>query len=296
MSLDGRAVFRLKALKAKVVLLEGADSLGKGPFSMTQNKDGVWSVALSDVVPGFHYYWFDMDGLAVNDPGSETFFGYGKPTSGIEIPERGVDYDQIKNVPHGDLRAHYYFSQTTNQWRRCYVYTPPRYDSNPAIRYPVLYLQHGSGENETSWGKQGRVSIIMDNLIASGKAKPMLVVMDLGYAQLSGNAAPAGVGFEQSVKPFEEVILDDLIPDIDSNYRTVADREHRAMAGLSMGGMQTLIIALENQDNFAWVGSFSAPMLGMMGLGSAGAPPATLKDRWWRRVPPSPRERLWKRA
>ncbi len=275
-SFEGRAVFGFHAPNAKAVVLEGGDGLGKGPFPMTQDKKGVWSVTLSDAVPGFHYYWFVVDGIPVNDPGSETFFGYNKPTSGIEIPERAVGYDQVRKVPHGDLRAHYYFFKTTEKWRRCYVYTPPDYDSAPSIRYPVLYLQHGSSENETSWSKQGLMSVIMDNLIASGNAKPMLVVMDLGYAELPGGSAPSSSGFEQSVKPFEKVILEDLIPDTDSSYRTLADREHRAMAGLSMGGMQTLLIALNNQDKFAWIGAFSAPMLGTMKMVPARAPAPTV--------------------
>jgi enterochelin esterase-like enzyme len=278
-SLNGRAEFRLKAPNAKSVLLIVGDGMNKGtnkgPFPMTKDQDGVWSVTLSDVVVGFHYYAFDVDGLFVNDPGSETFEGFFKPSSGIEVPEKDVTYDQIKDVPQGTLEPHYYFSKTTGKWRRCFVYTPVGYDSNPTARYPVLYLQHGSSETEESWGKQGRVNIIMNNLIAEGKAKPMIVVMDLGYAQIADNSAPAVAGFTQAYSAFEQVVINDLIPNIDANFRTIADREHRAMAGLSMGGMQTLVTTLDHQDKFAWIGSFSAPMIGTFSTSRPATPANT---------------------
>jgi enterochelin esterase family protein len=189
-------------------------------------------------------------------------------TSGIEIPEKGIDYYTVKNVPHGDLRSKWYFSNTTGKWRRAYIYCPPGYDNNIKERYPVLYLQHGMGEDERGWGIQGKVDIILDNLIAEGKAKSMLVVMDQGYAERAGAQAPeqrnspgtpgaAGSRPPQGPSAFEEVVIKDLIPFIDATFRTLSDRDHRAMAGLSMGGMQTIQITFANLDKFAYIGGFS---------------------------------------
>jgi enterochelin esterase family protein len=192
----------------------------------------------------------------MNDLASETYFGYGKPTSGIEVPAKGVDFYDAKDVPHGELRTRWYRSGVTGQFRRAIVYTPPDYDTKPAARYPVLYLQHGAGEDERGWSTQGRMNFIMDNLIAAGKARPMIVVMDKGYATKPGEAlAPPG---KAGANAFAEVVLSDLVPLIDSTYRTLADREHRAVAGLSMGGGQALQIGLTNLDKFAFIGGFSA--------------------------------------
>jgi enterochelin esterase-like enzyme len=217
-------------------------------------------------VPGFHYYWFVLDGAAVADPSSETFFGYGKQVSGVEVPEPGADYYAAKDVPHGELRAAWYHSMVTGQPRRAYVYTPSGYDAEATKRYPVLYLQHGAGEDERGWGNQGRMNFILDNLLAAGKATPMIVVMDKGYATRAGASAPApgarGPGPLGDFSAFADVLLKDLVPTIDARYRTLADREHRAMAGLSMGSMQTLQIALTHPDTFAYVGGFSGPVFG----------------------------------
>ena len=249
---DGRASFRFKApTAAKVQLQPGGDDngLGKGPMEMTRGADGVWSITTPPAVPGFHYYWFLVDGVAVNDPASETYFGWGRQTSGIEVPEPGADFYDARDLPHGDVRIRWYLSKVTGAWRRAYVYTPAEYDANPKKRYPVLYLQHGSGEDERGWTVQGRANFILDNLIAAGSAKPMIVVMDQGYAVAPGQP-----------NAFEQVVLNDIIPMIDRTYRTVAKREQRAMAGLSMGGGQTLQIALTHLDTFAWIGAFSAPL------------------------------------
>ena len=174
------------------------------------------------VIPGFHYYTLSVDGVEVNDPGSDAFFGTGKPTSGIEIPEKGVDFYHAKDVPHGEVRSRWYKSKVTGQTRHVMVYTPPGYDADPKKRYPVLYLQHGGGEDETGWTRQGHVNFILDNLIAAGKAKPMIVVMEKGYATRAGDtAAPAGKG-KGDGGAFEDVVLKDLIPMIDSTYRTIA--------------------------------------------------------------------------
>jgi enterochelin esterase-like enzyme len=262
---DLRVTFRVTAPGAQKVQVQpgGADSgLGKGPYDMVRDEKGVWTVTIPPAVPGFHYYWLLVDGFAANDPGSETYFGYGKPTSAIEVPEKGSDFYDAKDVPHGDVRVHWYRSKSTGTWRRAYVYTPPGYDAG-RTRYPVLYLQHGAGEDETGWTKQGRANLILDNLITAGKATPMLVVMETGYAVKTG-AIPvaAASGPPRTPNAFEEVIIGDLIPMIDATYRTLADREHRAMAGLSMGGMQTLQITSAHLDQFAWIGSFSAPIRG----------------------------------
>jgi enterochelin esterase family protein len=245
---------------------------------MTRNADGIWSVTTPPAVPGFHYYWFILDGVSVNDPGSQTYFGYGKETSGIEIPEASVDFNDIKRVPHGEIRAKWYFSKTTGEWRRAFVYTPPDYDTDSRRRYPVLILQHGSGEDETGWTKQGRVNFILDNLIAEAKAKPMIVVMDRGYATRAETQTVAvpptapGRNVQDAFGSFEDVITNDLIPAIDASYRTIPDKSHRAMAGLSMGGMQTLFIALHHLDKFAYIGSFSGPILRGVNSGTQGAP------------------------
>jgi enterochelin esterase family protein len=261
---DGRVTFRITAPNAQKVQLQpgGADNgLGKGPVDLTRDEKGVWTVTVPPAVPGFHYYWFLVDGLIVNDVGSESFFGWGRESSGVEVPEAGADFCDLQNVPHGDVRLRHYQSKVTGAWRRAYVYTPPGYDADTKARYPVLYLQHGAGENATSWAKQGRAHIILDNLIAAGKAKPMLVVMDTGYATRPGATPVQGpTGNPQIPNAFEEVVVTDLIPTIDGAFRTLANRDNRAMAGLSMGGGQTLQITSKHLDLFAWIGSFSAPL------------------------------------
>jgi len=277
---DGRATFRLMAPNAAKVQLAGA--ITATPVDMTKGEDGVWTVTILPAVPGFHYYWFMVDGLQVNDPSSDSFVGYGKPTSGIEIPKPGEDFYFPKDVPHGQVRMVWYLSKATGEWRRAMVYTPPEYDTN-GTRYPVLYLQHGAGEDETGWTKQGSANFILDNLLAEKKAKPMIAVMDKGYAYRPGER-PAGRGAGPGGPPptgrgpapaagrgpggmgapgvlnastFESVIVDDLIPTIDRTFRTLSDRDHRAMAGLSMGSMQTMQITLRNLDKFSWIGFFS---------------------------------------
>jgi enterochelin esterase-like enzyme len=255
---DGRVSFRLKAPGAKKVQVQpgGADNgLGKGPFDMKAGDDGTWTVSTPPAVPGFHYYWLVVDGVAVNDPGSETYFGYGRQTSGVEVPEKGVDFYDAKEVPHGEVRALWYHSKVTGKPRRAIVYTPPGYEAAATARYPVLYLQHGAGEDERGWTTQGRMNFILDNLIAAKKARPMIVVMDNGYADKVGTPAAPLFDF----RAFEGVLVSELIPTVDAAYRTLADRDHRALAGLSMGGMQALQIGLGHLDTFASIGSFSAP-------------------------------------
>lgn len=281
---DRRVTFRIKAPDAQKVVFAFFDSQR---YPATKGEDGFWTATTEAQAPGFHYYRVFIDGAEVNDPSSETFYGTGKQTSGIEIPEKGVDYYQPKDVPHGEVRERWYFSKTTENWRRIFVYTPPEYDSDRDARYPVLYLQHGGGEDERGWPNQGRVGFIMDNLIAAKKAKPMLVVMEQGYARRPGDtgafpgppraaapgqAPPPRPDLSKMFGAFEDVMVKDLIPMIDATYRTKPDREHRAMAGLSMGGMQTFQITLKHLDLFAYIGGFSG---GGGGFGGGGFDPKT---------------------
>ncbi len=255
---DLRLTLQLKAPDARKVEVVGNFGLGKGgPWKMERGEGGVWTVTTPPVIPGFHYYWFMVDGVRMNDPASDTFFGTGRPTSGIEIPEKGVDFYHAKEVPHGEVRSRWYHSRVTGKVRHILVYTPPGYDTDLQKRYPVLYLQHGGGEDETGWTRQGYMNFILDNLIAAGKARPMIVVMEKGYAtRVGAPAGPAGKGkFDFSA--FEDVVLKDLIPLIDATYRTIPQRDQRAIAGLSMGAGQALRIGLGHLDTFSAVGAFS---------------------------------------
>jgi len=252
---DQRVVFRVSAPEAHDIHFQ----LDK-PYAAARDANGIWTATSDPQVPGFHYYWMLVDHVQVNDPASETFFGWSRETSGIEIPERGADYAEPRDVPHGDMRERWYHAETTGEWRHVLVYTPPGYDTDRDGRYPVLYLQHGRGENESGWSKQGRLAFIMDNLIADGKAKPMLVVMEHGYAHASGEAD--GWDFLEDLSVFSRVMMNDLVPMIDATYRTIPDREHRALAGLSMGGAQAFRIGLNHLDAFAYIGGFSAGGLG----------------------------------
>jgi enterochelin esterase family protein len=196
-----------------------------------------------------------VDGTEVEDPGSDIFYSNGY-RSVLEVPAPEDDFYLAKHVPHGDIREHWFYSQVTGSFRRMFVYTPPDYDKNTRTRYPVLYLQHGAGELEMEWTHSGKANFILDNLLAEGKALPMIIVMNNGFATrpdqagqtMSGNARWAA---------FEEMLIKEVIPDIDANYRTIPDREHRAMAGLSMGGMQTFTIGLNHLDTFSHLGIFS---------------------------------------
>lgn len=256
---DRRVTFRIKAPSATSVKLAGGAGLVKQPLEMVRGEDGTWSVTTPPSTPGFHYYWFDVDGLRVNDPASYAWFGYGRETSGIEIPDAGVDfYDAKPDVPHGEVRARHYFSKVTGKWRRANVYTPAEYDASQETRYPVLYLLHGAGENERGWVEQGRANFILDNLIAAGKTRPMILVVDTGYAAYAAGTA-TGPTKSGPTAAFQSVLLTDLIPTIDTHYRTLADPGHRALAGLSMGSGQALEIALHNLDTFAWIGAMSGP-------------------------------------
>jgi enterochelin esterase-like enzyme len=252
---DNRAVFRLRAPEALKVQVD----CGK-KYDMVKNDQGVWEVTTDPIVVGFHYYTLIIDGVSVCDPGTQTFYGSGRLASGIEIPEKDVDYYLLKDVPHGQVRLVNYYSNITKAWRRAFVYTPAQYEKNTSERYPVLYLMHGGGEDETGWPNQGKVNFIMDNLIAEGKAKPMIVVMDRGSAVDPTAPRPAagqGMGGALNYTTLEQVFVKEIIPTIDKDFRTVADRDHRAMTGLSMGGFQSFYVTLTNLDKFAYIGGFS---------------------------------------
>ncbi len=313
---ERRATFRISAPQAQSV------RVSFGNLALTKDDNGVWMGTTPPLDPGFHYYNFIIDGAAVADPASESFFGSSYLHSGIEVPEAGVDFYNAKDVPHGEIRQRFYFSKSANETKSVFVYTPPDYDKNPAARYPVLYLQHGLGEDRRAWAVQGRTNFILDNLIAEGKAKPMLIVIsDGGLAAgfgaggggrgarggagggrggLPGGGAPgvgvpggrAGVGgAPPGVAPvaaagapgapaggppargargggggaggmgagFAAELVNEIIPMVETSYRTLTDRNNRAMAGLSMGGSQTYEITQANLDKFASIGIFSAP-------------------------------------
>ncbi len=320
---QGYARFRINAPQAQSV------SVGLGRTQLTKGEDGAWvGTTAQPLDPGFHYYTITIDGASVLDPGTNTFYGSSRLQSGIEVPAEDQDFYAEKNVPHGDVRSKYYYTESGKQ-RHAYVYTPPGYDKDTNTRYPVLYLQHGMGEDRTAWSNQGRAGFILDNLLAEGKAKPMIIVMEdggiaggmmgggrgrgagaprgagaaninfnsvqtsvfaqvdpaagtdrgqrrgMGGGMMGGNAPrgggmPGGMGGGRGgmmgggmmggmTGSFVQEIITEVIPMVDSNYRTIADREHRAMAGLSLGGTQTYDITQNNLDKFANIGIFSAP-------------------------------------
>jgi len=250
---QGYARFRIEAPAADSVSVSLGLG-GSGGTVLTQGDDGVWTgTTAGPLDEGFHYYRLTVDGGTFNDPGTLNFFGSRRWESGIEIPAHDRDFYALKNVPHGHVQQILFPSPSTDTLRRAFVYTPPGYEDNRRERYPVLYLQHGWGEDETAWSNQGHANLIMDNLIAEGTAEPFLIVMTYGMTndvQIGGLA-----GFD--VSNFETVLVDELIPYVDANFRTLSDQPNRAMAGLSMGGMETKSITLRNLDTFAYIGLFS---------------------------------------
>jgi enterochelin esterase-like enzyme len=250
---QGFARFRIKAPQAdsiKVSLGLG----GRGGTILTKSEDGVWTGTTEGPLDeGFHYYHLTVDGGLFNDPGTLNFYGSTRWESGIEIPAYDRDFYALKDVPHGRVQQILFPSKSTDTSRRAFVYTPPDYDKSHTKRYPVLYLQHGWGEDETAWSNQGYANLIMDNLIAEGRIKPFLIVMTYGMT----NEIKFGGLRNFDIKPFQTVLMDELIPYIDAHFRTRSDRAHRAMAGLSMGGMETKTITLANLDTFSHIGLFS---------------------------------------
>ena len=269
----------------------GLDIAGK-IYQMTKDENGVWTGTSEPQDEGFHYYQLNIDGASVPDPGSKYYYGASRWGSGIDIPAQDEDFYTVKNVPQGSINEVYYWSTVQGKMRHGYVYLPNEYYRNPTKKFPVLYLQHGMGENETGWSAQGKTGIIMDNLIAAGKATPFIIYMDNGLdTRRPGDPDPAqmrrmgppqgprpqgapqggpqgprpqggrpggfGRGFGNFAEAFQQILLKDIIPMVEKNYRVIADTEHRAMAGLSMGGMQTHAITLANPTTFAYVGMFS---------------------------------------
>jgi enterochelin esterase-like enzyme len=278
----GRVQLRVKAPDATKVRV----NFWSGPkVEMVKQADGFWTLTTTPLVPGLHYYTFVIDGAEVSDPNSHAFFGGGKHASAVEVPEPGSTYYSIQDVPHGQVREAWYYSKVTGTWRHALVYLPPNYDAQSKVRYPVLYLQHGGGEDETGWVRQGRANFILDNLIAAGKCKPMIVVMAYGYARRAGQAPPDLTGIptgsserlramQSMTAAFEDDVTQALIPYVDKTFRTIPDRDHRAMAGLSMGGMQTFQITLNHLDLFSYIGGFSGAG-GMLMLGDRKLDPKT---------------------
>ena len=266
---------QISAPKATFV---GLDIDGK-IYEMTKDENGVWTGTSAPQDEGFHYYQLNIDGASVPDPGSKYYYGASRWGSGIDVPAQDEEFYTVKNVPQGSINEVYYWSTVTEKMRHGYVYLPNEYFKNPTKKFPVLYLQHGMGENETGWSAQGKTGIIMDNLIAAGKAEPFIIFMDNGldvrrpgeqqggFGGFGGGQRPQGApgqggqrrgGFGGFSGPFQDVLLKDIVPMVEKNYRVIADPQHRAYAGLSMGGMQAREITLANPTVFAYVGMFSS--------------------------------------
>ena len=268
---DLSVTFQVNAPQAESVAL----NLGKN-YPMEKNADGIWEVTCDPQVPGFHYYSIIVDGVQLADPSSQLFYGTGKMSSAIEIREVGVDFYLPKDVPHGEIRMQRYWSELTQAWRTCYVYVPYEYEQKPDKRYPVLYIYHGAGEDETGWPIQGKMDNIMDNLIAAKQAVPMLIVSDRGEARIPGASMAGGPRGMFNFDNVDKLATEELIPMIDSKYRTLTDRDHRAITGLSMGGFIAWSVGLNHPELFAYVGGFS-------GSGMAQNPdayPASLNDQY----------------
>jgi len=230
---------------------------GRGGTVLAKAADGSWTgTSEGPLDPGFHYYHLTVDGGTFNDPGTLNFYGSTRWESGIEIPADDADFYALKAVPHGRVEQILFPSPSTQTQRRAFVYTPPGYDAGKPTRYPVLYLQHGWGEDETAWSNQGHANLIMDNLIASGRTRPFIIVMTYGMTNDIRPGSPGGLA-SFDIKPFQTVLVNELIPYVDAHFRTLADQRHRAMAGLSMGGFETKLIAPKHLDTFAYIGLLS---------------------------------------
>ncbi len=267
---NSRVIFSIKAPDAKKVQVDLAKK-----YDMVKDTSGTWTVTTDSVSEGFHYYSLLIDGVAVADPASQTFYGMGRMASGIEIPFAGGGYYAMRNVPHGDTRIKNYFSPVTRSWRQMYIYTPPGYDSAVNDKYPVLYILHGGGEDETGWATQGKANLILDNLIAEKKATPMLIVMpdaNLGAGGFNPNA------IENGMKLFEREMKEAIIPFVEKNYRAKNNAGDRALAGLSLGGLHTLYTGIDNTDMFAYLGVFSSGWIIPMMNSFADVQYAYIKD------------------
>lgn len=256
---DGRAFFRVKAPEAQKVQL---DLVRK--YDMVKDSGGIWQVTTDSLSEGFHYYSLLIDGVAVADPASETYYGMGRMASGIEVPFKGDGYYEIRDIPHGDIRIKRYYSSVVNSWRQFYMYTPPGYDENSNEKYPVLYILHGGGEDQRGWATQGKTDLIIDNLIAEKKAVPMIVVM------VDGNI-PLKAFSEEVLNVFETELKQCVIPFVEKNYRVKTESKYRALAGLSMGGIQTLYTGINNTNLFSYLGVFSSGWIQPMQNNTANA-------------------------
>lgn len=273
---DNSVTFKFDAPDAQKVQV----SIANQPFDMVKDADGVWTYRSEPQDLGFHNYWMIVDGAIVLDPGTDGFIGYSHNCNGFEIPDPEGDFYDLKDVPHGDVLIKNYYSTVTQAWRKAFIYTPPGYRENTSTRYPVLYLQHGGGEDQRVWIEMGRTDLILDNLIAEGKCKPFIVVMETSAARKPGETAPqrgpAPTAQRQeaqegqpaprprmafSFDTYEELMVKDLIPYIDRNFKTLANGANRAMAGLSMGSMVTRSVTLPNLDKFSYIGLFSGGTL-----------------------------------
>jgi enterochelin esterase-like enzyme len=253
---QGYARFRIRAPKADSVRVSLGLG-GRGGTILAKTDTGYFvGTTAGPMDEGFHYYLVTVDGATFNDPGTLHYYGSVRWESGIEIPAHDQDFYALKNVPHGHVHQVLFPSKSTNTSRRAYVYTPPGYQKDTKTKYPVLYLQHGWGEDETAWTNQGRANLIMDNLIAEGKTRPFIIVMTYG---MTNDIRPGGRGGLRSfdIKPFQTVLLDELMPYVDANFRTIPNQANRAMAGLSMGGFETHTITLARPDVFSFYGLLS---------------------------------------
>ena len=253
---DNRVEFTVKAPEAQKVQID----LCGTKYDMQKSGEGIWTVTTQPQVPGFHYYFLIVDGVSVSDPASQTFYGCGKWSSAIEIPEEGMDDFEVQAVPHGEVRTVHYYSKVDQAWRPLMVYTPAGYNESQQS-YPVVYIQHGGGEDHRSWMEQGRTAQIMDNLIAAGKAVPMIVVSANSNVRSRNGGFGGGYSW-QGMQSFRSELIENVIPFVEKNYRTKQDRKSRAMCGLSMGGGQSFYIGLRDPEVFANVGVFSTGMFG----------------------------------
>lgn len=253
---DNSVMFRVNAPQAQQVQID----LGGVKYDMVKSEDGTWKVTTKPQVPGFHYYFLIVDGVSVADPASQSFYGCSRWSSAIEIPEAGMEDFEVKEVPHGDVRTVYYYSKVEEAWRPLMVYTPAGYNEG-SQDYPVVYIQHGGGEDHRGWMEQGRTAQIMDNLIASGKAVPMIVVSSNSNVRSRNGGFSGGYSW-QGMQAFRSELLEIVVPFVEKNYRTKRDRKSRAMCGLSMGGGQSFYIGLRDPEVFANVGVFSTGMFG----------------------------------
>ena len=271
---QGYARFRIVAPDATAVKVSLGLG-GRGGTVLAKAPDGTWiGTSEGPLDEGFHYYHVTVDGGTFNDPGALNFYGSTRWESGIEIPAHDADFYALKDVPHGRVEQILFPSPSTGTPRRALVYTPPGYGDKPQTRYPVLYLQHGWGEDETAWSNQGHANLIMDNLVAEKKSLPFIIVMTYGMTNEIKPGSPGGLA-SFDIRPFQTVLLNELVPYVDRTYRTVADARHRAMAGLSMGGFETKLIAPKNLDTFAYIGLLSG---GTVGMDDVGATPG-FKDK-----------------